>query len=70
MTDLKSVAQLERASSSLAVRIIANVVELADTLGLGPSVARRESSNLSICIANNCKTYFTMKSKIKRRRKI
>ena len=40
MTDLKSVAQLERASSSLAVRIFANVAELADALGLGPSVVK------------------------------
>ena len=55
MTDLKSVAQLERASSSLAVRIFifANVAELADALGLGPSVERRESSSLSICIVSN-----------------
>lgn len=53
MTDLKSVAQLERASSNLAVRIFANVAELADALGLGPSVERRESSNLSIRITNN-----------------
>lgn len=58
MTDLKSVAQFERASSSLAVRIFANVAELADALGLGPSVARRESSSLSICIASDCKNMF------------
>lgn len=43
----------ERASSSLAICIIANVAELADALGLGPSVARRESSNLSIRIMND-----------------
>jgi hypothetical protein len=31
---------LERASSSLAICIIANVAELADALGLGPSVVK------------------------------
>lgn len=69
MTELKSVAQLERASSSLAVRIFANVAELADALGLGPSVARRESSSLSIRIVSNRKARFIKKSKTKRRGK-